>query len=99
MTTSQARVSRGIPTGGQFAATEQSEPTLSLGVSATDPAILANLNRPRAQVTLTKEQAANLRRAKTPIASTAARRGTGTITVELTAPDNHIRSIQDRLRG
>lgn len=99
MTTPQTRISRDIPSGGQFAATAHSEPTLSLDASATDPAVLANLNRPRARVTLTEEQAANLRRAKTPIANTAARLDTGPITVDLTASDNHIRDIQERLRG
>ncbi|QOT19542.1 hypothetical protein [Paenarthrobacter sp. YJN-5] len=50
-------------------------------------------------MTLTEEQAANLRRATTPIANTAARLDTVPITVDLTAIDNHIRDIQARLRS
>ncbi|ACL42178.1 hypothetical protein Achl_4227 (plasmid) [Pseudarthrobacter chlorophenolicus A6] len=99
MSTLQSRVSRGIPTGGQFAATEHAEPALSLDVPPTDPAILANLRRPAATVTITEEQAENLRRHKTPIMNTAARRRAGDVMVDLTATDAHIRDIQDRLRG
>lgn len=99
MSTLQSRVSRGIPAGGQFAATEHSEPHLTLVPSATDPAILANLNRTPEQVPLTEEQEASLRRRKTPIKDAAARKGLDGITVDMTSTNAGIRGIQDRLNN
>jgi hypothetical protein len=76
MTTSQTRVSRGIPTGGQFAADVRSEPTVALDGPATDPQVLANLNRAiRTIPEITEVQKERLRTHKTPLLEAFRRRG------------------------
>jgi hypothetical protein len=95
MTTPQTRVARGILAGGQFAADLHAEPSITL----SDPAALANLNRPIAKVTLSEEQIQSLRRHKTPIKDAAARRGVADIHIDLSATDAGIRAIRERLNG
>ncbi|MBT2549752.1 hypothetical protein [Arthrobacter sp. ISL-65] len=75
MSTLQSRVSRGIPAGGQFAAAEHSEPTLSLA-PGTDPQVLRNLNRAISPIPeITEAQEERLRGHKTPLLNAFKRKG------------------------
>jgi len=96
MTTSQTRVSRGIPTGGQFAADIHAEPSFSLAASGTPS---DNLSRSLVEVPdLTANQVARLRSKKTPIRNAMASRGV-TEMPSMKETNDKIRSIQDRLNG
>ena len=96
MTTSQPRVSRGIPAGGQFAADIHAEPSINLA-AAGSPA--DNLSRSPVEVPeLTTDQAARLRSKKTPIRNAMASRGV-TDMPSMKETDGRIRSIQGRLNG
>lgn len=96
MTTSQLRVSRGIPAGGQFTATAHAEPSINLAAGGT-PA--DNLARSLVEVPeLTPEQIAGLRSKKTPIRDAMARHGVSDMP-SMKETDDRIRSIQDRLNG
>lgn len=96
MTTSQLRVSRGIPAGGQFAADLHAEPSISLAANGT-PA--DNLSRSLVEVPeLTPEQIARLRSRKTPIRDAMTRQGVPDMP-SMKETDDRIRAIQDRLNG
>jgi hypothetical protein len=96
MTTSHSRVARGVPAGGQFAATVHAEPSFNLSLndsSAGQPA-----PSPAEAPVLTPEQAGRLRSNKTPLRNAMARRGvTGLPSMKET--NERIRSIQGRLNG
>ncbi|MET4143811.1 hypothetical protein [Arthrobacter sp. UYCo732] len=96
MTTSQLRVSRGIPAGGQFAADIHTEPTINLALSGT-PA--ENLSRSLVEIPeLTPEQITRLRSRKTPIRDAMARHGLSDMP-SMKETDDRIRAIRDRLNG
>jgi hypothetical protein len=96
MTTSQTRVSRGIPAGGQFAADIHAEPSINLAANGS-PA--DNLNRSLVELPdLTPDQIANLRRPKSPLRNVMARLGV-TDMPSMKETDDRIRSIQGRLNG
>jgi hypothetical protein len=96
MTTSQTRVSRGIPAGGQFAADIHAEPSINL---AADGSPADNLSRSRIELPdLTPDQVANLRRPKSPLRNVMARLGV-TDMPSMKETDDRVRSIQGRLNG
>lgn len=96
MTTSQTRISRGIPAGGQFAADIHAEPSINLAATGS-PA--DNLSRSPVEVPdLTPEQIANLRRPKSRLRNVMARLGV-TEMPSMQETDERIRSIQGRLNG
>lgn len=70
MTTLQNRTSKGVPTGGQFAADLHGEPTTTLtpAPEQSDPQVLRNLNRSLGTAPeITEEQKVQLRARKTPL--------------------------------
>jgi len=96
MTTSQTRVSRGIPAGGRFAADIHAEPSFNLAANGS-PA--DNLGRSLVEVPdVTQGQAARLRSKKTPIRNVMARRGVTEVPSKKETNDQ-IRSIQERLQN
>jgi hypothetical protein len=96
MTTSQTRVSRGIPAGGQFAADIHAEPSINLAAAGSPG---DNLSRSPIELPeLTDEQIAHLRRPKSPLRNVMARLGI-TDMPSTQETDDRVRSIQGRLNG
>lgn len=96
MTTSQTRVSRGIPAGGQFASDLHAEPSINLAANGS-PA--DNLSRSLVEIPdLTPEQAGRLLNKKTPIRDAMASRGV-TSMPSMKETNDRVRSIQDRLNS
>ncbi|GAA4032832.1 hypothetical protein GCM10023063_15220 [Arthrobacter methylotrophus] len=96
MTTSQARVARGIPAGGQFAADIHAEPSINIAAGGS---LAENLSRSLpALPDLTPDQVSRLRSKKTPLRNAMASRGV-TDMPSMQETDERIRSIQGRLNG